>query len=68
MADTISTSRAPVIKDTPLETPATDGLTVERFELEEPSTEEDNVVWPSGHKLWLNMASIFMTQILVGLV
>lgn len=49
------------------QSPSTPGQPLERLEVEEPN-EEDNINWPSGHKLWLNMASVFMTQIVLGLV
>ena len=40
----------------------------ERLEVEEPPSDEENIVWPSGSKLWLNMASLLLTQVLLGLV
>jgi hypothetical protein len=59
MADSIQTCTA--------QSPSTPGQPLERLEVEDPN-EEDNINWPSGHKLWLNMASVFMTEIVLGLV
>ena len=60
MADTVQTCT--------VQSPSTPGQPLERLEVEEPNEGEDNINWPSGHKLWLNMASVFMTQIVLGLV
>src|ERR1700722_7746068 len=50
------------------QSPSTPEQPLERLEVEEPNEGEDNIHWPSGHKLWLNMASAFMTEIVLGLV
>lgn len=40
----------------------------ERLEVEEPPSDEENIVWPSGPKLWFNLAALLLTQVLLGLV
>ncbi|KAJ9658573.1 hypothetical protein H2198_003591 [Neophaeococcomyces mojaviensis] len=39
----------------------------EQLEIREPSTEEDETKYPTGSKLWLNLASIMMCSFLRGL-
>lgn len=41
---------------------------IETLEVEEPRNDEDNMVFPTGPKLWSTMASMAITCFLSGLV
>ena len=40
----------------------------EQLEVEEGGISDENITYPTGHKLWLTMASLFTAQFLNGLV
>jgi len=66
--DFVTLTMADAAQTCTAESPSTPRQPLERLDVEEPNEGEDNINWPSGHKLWLNMASVFMTQIVLGLV